>query len=113
MSIFTALFSLLDQLWSGFNNRGTQADRRQRQLRQLERRVVHWVRGVTGRPLRRDDRLGPTDLDKVFLPDSQSVANAWKKLSKLDKDKTYSMILLLHWASEQGKQVEFETYPFK
>ena len=113
MNIFAFLFSLLDQLWGSFNNRGSQADKRQRERRQTEKRSAHWTRGITGRPLSREMRLSPTDLDEVFLPDSQSVADAWKKLSKLNMDKTYSMILLLHWASDQGKQVEFKDDPFK
>lgn len=105
------LFHLLEKLINEIVSHFEQGNKTHRKLKRIELKSIRVFRDIQGYYLDNDARLSNAQLEKVFLPESQNVGEAWDKLRSLDKDKRYSLLLLLVWASECGKPADFPDFP--
>lgn len=107
MNIFELLKQALDCITAYF----AQGNKRSRQHQSMEKKAFQGVRQFAGYILHNSERLTSAELDYVFLPDSQSTAEAYTKLVSLQKDEKYSLLLLWYWAAEHGKTSRFISPP--
>ena len=103
MNIFDLFKQALDFITSYF----AQGNKRSRQRQSMEKKALQGLRQFAGYTLHDNERLTSAELDYVFLPDSQSTAEAYAKLVSLQKDEKYSLLLLWCWAAEHGKTCRF------
>lgn len=105
------LFSLISKAINYIISYLSQGNRTHRQLQCIESKATHFFREISGYHLSQSERLSHSQLEEVFLPESQGVGSAWNKLCNLKKDMRYSAILLWIWAGEHGKRITFTGFP--
>lgn len=105
------IFELFGQCYDYSTSYLSQGNKRVRQLLRMDKKAQRGVRQFAGYRLKCDECLTSAQLTYVFLPDSQSTAEAYAKLVSLGKDEKYSLLLLWCWATELGKTSCFISLP--
>lgn len=105
------LFRLIGKLINGIVSYFEQGNKTHRKLKRIDSKAICVFRDVLGYYLEDSARLNNAQLEEVFLPESQSADEAWRKLCNLNKDKRYSILLLLIWGCEYAKPINFADFP--
>ena len=105
------IFGLFGQCFSYITSYFSQGNKRVRQLLRMDKKAQRGVRQFAGYTLDCGECLTSAQLIYVFLPDSQSTAEAYAKLVSLGKNEKYSVLLLWCWATELGKTSSFISPP--